>query len=507
MMINPNSLARRGIWRGLPWVIAGGLVLRLLVVMLTERSLHSDEIFQYVEQAHRLTYGYGYVPWEYVHGLRNWLLPGAISLVLLGCRLLGLTDPALYIPVVQTLACLISLSAIYCAYLIGRTVCSESVGRLASVLTAGWYEMVIRANAITPEIFGAYLLMGAIACLVIKPGYRSALLLGLCGAGAIALRLQYAPAVAVVIVMALVYTWQGRWSRGQCLVAAVGFLAVIGLVGWLDDYTWGSYFVSYRNNYLYNRVYKVSSLWGEGRAWGYLADLAMYSGGVFWVAIATSLFSRKPRPWLILALLASVVVPHSAIAHKEYRFIFAAVPICLLLSAFAIDALWTTSKEPATSAARKRSQGSRNWGRFILGLMAFYTSGVLLVTSFFLDPQADQLQAYLYLNDQPELVSVLNLSSDWYHTGGYYYLHRDVPIYLPTHIDSIQADEWARYVSHVVCDRDQAPIPEFTPVAQFGKLEIRAADRPPTARLDVETRYPPQGGVDGVYTPRVTSRF
>ena len=170
------------------------------------------------------------------------------------------------------------------------------------MLTAGWYEMVIRANAITPEIFGAYLLMGAIACLVIKPSYRSALLLGLCGAGAIALRLQYAPAVAVVIVMTLVYTWQGRWLRGQCLVAAVSFLAVIGWVGWLDNYTWGSYFVSYVNNYLYNKTYEVSSLWGEGPVWGYLADLAMYSGGIFWVAIATSSFSRQPKPWLIFGL-------------------------------------------------------------------------------------------------------------------------------------------------------------------------------------------------------------
>ena len=128
-MIDRTSLARRGTWRGLPWVMAGGLALRLLVVMLTERSLHSDEIFQYVEQAHRLTYGYGYVPWEYVHGLRNWLLPGAISLVLSGCRWLGLTDPDYTFPLCRLLACLISLSAIYCAYIIGRTVCSESVGR------------------------------------------------------------------------------------------------------------------------------------------------------------------------------------------------------------------------------------------------------------------------------------------------------------------------------------------------------------------------------------------
>jgi GPI mannosyltransferase 3 len=516
-MTPSNFLDSHRPWKQLPWVVAIGLLLRLLVVALTERSLHSDEIFQYVEQAHRLTYGYGYTTWEYVHGIRSWLLPGAISLVLSGCRLLGLNEPALYIPVVQTLACLISLSAIYCAYWIGRSVCSESVGRLASVLTAGWYEMVIRANTLTPEILGGYLVMGAVTCLVIKPSYRSALSLGLCGAGAVALRLQYAPVVVLGMVIALAQGWRKHWSLGQGCVVVAGFAAVIGFVGWLDHYTWGSYFASYDNNYLYNKVYGISSRFGEDPVWGYLADVAMYSGGVFWVAIATVLFSRRPKPWLLLAVLGAVIVPHSAIAHKEYRFIFAAVPICLLLSAIAIDMLWmqspqTSSEQPPEQPPEYPSQRllpkrRRNGGKFILGLMAFYTSATLIVTSFFLDPQANQLQAYLYLHDQPALVSVLNISTSWYNTGGYYYLHRDVPIYVEKHLETIPPADWARYISHVVCDHGQAPIPEFSTVAQFGDVDIRIAKRSPTETLAIETRYPPQDGVTGVYEPTVTPRF
>lgn len=493
-MTTPHFLARRVSWPGLPWVIGGGFVLRLLVVMLTARSLHSDEIFQYVEQAHRLTYGYGYTPWEYVHGIRNWLLPGALSLVLSGYRWLGLTDPDFYIPAIRILACLCSLSVIYCAYQIGRTVCSESVGRIASLLMAGWYELVIRASSVTPEIFGAYLLMGAAACLVAKPSRKTALLLGLCAAGATALRLQYAPVTVVMGAVALGYTWQKRWSVGQLAIAATGFLTVTAFVGWLDYYTWGSYFVSYTNNYLYNKVYGVSSFWGEQPVWMYLAYLGLYSGGLFWVAIANSL-RRKSKPWLLLALLAAVILPHSLIAHKEYRFIFAAAPFGLMLTAQAIDDLW------------QRRSGSRNWGKVIVRLAVFYSVTVLLVTSFFLDPKTSQLRAYLYLNDQPELVSVLNLYAPWYTTGGYYYLHRDVPIYFPEQLADIEPTDWVRYVSHIVCDPDQAAIPGFTAVTHIGKVDVRTADRPPTETLDIETRYPPQGGVDGVYKPNVTPRF
>lgn len=492
-MTNSGSLVHRDPWPGLAWVVGGGFVLRLVVMLLTERSLHSDEIFQYVEQAHRLTYGYGYVPWEYVHGIRNWLLPGVLSLVLSACRWIGVTDPSFYIPAVQILACLCSLSVIYCAYQIGRTVCSERVGRIASLLIAGWYELVIRASSVTPEIFGAYLLMGAAACLVVKPSRKTALLLGLCAAGAAALRLQYAPVAMVIVAVALRYTWQKRWSRGQLAIAAAGFGVIAAFVGWLDYYMWGSYFVSYTNNYLYNKVYGVSSFWGEQPVWMYLAYLGLYSGGLYWVAIANGLL-RQSKPWLMLALLAAVILPHSLIAHKEYRFVFAAAPFCLMLTAQAIDDLWRSGK-------------GRNWGKVIVRLAVFYSVAVLLVTSFFLDPKASQLQAYRYLNDQPELVSVLNLSAPWYTTGGYYYLHRDVPIYFPDHLAGIEPAKWSRYVSHIVCDPGQEAIPGFTAVTHIGKVEVRTADRLPTETLDIETRYPPQGGVDGVYEPNVTPRF
>jgi hypothetical protein len=474
---------------------------------ISEQTQHSDEIFQAVEQAHRLVYGYGYVPWEYVHGIRSWLLPGLIAGVLSFCRLAGLNDPSLYIPVVQIWACVLSLSAIVCAYWLGRTLMSESVGRIASLLAAGWYEMVAMAAKATPEIFGAYLLLGALTCLVVSPRRQSlalicGLICGLCAGGAIALRLQYAPVVLVIIAMAGLYTWQGRWSRGCLGLAAAGFLAVVLFAGWLDYYMWGSYFASYYNNYLYNQVYKVSSLWGKQPIWYYPALLGAYSAGLFWIAIAASLQRKGPKPWLILALLGAILLPHSSIAHKEYRFIFAAVPLCLLLTAQMIDDL----RQPGWRASLQPAKPNRNWGRVLARLTVFYTLLGLLVSLVVLGQNA-RLHAYLYLNNQPALVSLLNLNTAWYNSGGYYYLHRDVPIYFPEHVENIDPDDYGRYASHIVCKRDHEAIRGFEPVAQFGKLEVRAATQPPTETLEVDTRHPPQGGVDSIYQPRVTPRF
>src|SRR5262250_3404042 len=38
-----------------------------------------DEIYQSLEPAHRLVFGYGLIPWEFVQGARSWALPGLVA--------------------------------------------------------------------------------------------------------------------------------------------------------------------------------------------------------------------------------------------------------------------------------------------------------------------------------------------------------------------------------------------------------------------------------------------
>ena len=59
------------------------LIATILLVAVVLRILafspyaihHPDEAVQYLEQAHRLAFGSGLVPWEYRFGMRSWLLP------------------------------------------------------------------------------------------------------------------------------------------------------------------------------------------------------------------------------------------------------------------------------------------------------------------------------------------------------------------------------------------------------------------------------------------------
>lgn len=485
------------LWRGLPWVMALGLALRLLVTVVSKEIIHPDEIFQYLEQAHRLVFGYGFVPWEYVHGIRNWLLPMILALPLGVSHRLGMNDPHLYIPVIQTLACLVSLAAIFCAYWIGRRLWSESVGRIACVLTALWWELIFWAHKVTPEILGMYLLLAALACLASRPTWWGAVLFGVCGAGAMALRLQYAPAVAILMAVMLIFGVQRRWPISRVLLAALASMAVVLLVGWLDYYTWGGWWISYQNNYLYNSVYGVSSFFGEHSVLFYPLQLGLNSAGLFWIAITVALFRYPKQCWLPLVLIASIVVPHTLIPHKEYRFVTAVIPLGLLLLAILLSDLW--------QAWDSRGQG-RRWRRpLTLGLTFYPLIGIVALFAFL--NQDTGLQAYLYLNDQPQVVAILDLTDQWFGTGGYYYLHRDVPLYFAEDVESMAPDEWSNYFSHIISRVDQPVASGFTADTQIGDLVIQGAAAPPSQSLPADNRIPIQSGVTGVYEPRVTPRF
>ena len=85
------------------------LALRVWRAQLPDDTVYADDIFQMLEPAHRLVFGYGYIAWEFVAGVRNWLLPGTLALVLGGLNRIGLDQPETYGPAITGLSILISL--------------------------------------------------------------------------------------------------------------------------------------------------------------------------------------------------------------------------------------------------------------------------------------------------------------------------------------------------------------------------------------------------------------
>src|SRR5262249_20954686 len=56
-----------------------GAAIRLWLSVNDDGIYWPDEIYQSLEPAHRLVFGYGLVAWEFVQGARSWLLAGALA--------------------------------------------------------------------------------------------------------------------------------------------------------------------------------------------------------------------------------------------------------------------------------------------------------------------------------------------------------------------------------------------------------------------------------------------
>ena len=112
--------------------------------------------------------------------------------------------------------------------------------------------------------------------------------------------------------------------------------------------------------------------------------------------------------------------------------------------------------------------------------------------------QDPELLAYRFLAKASCITAVLE-NKEWSRTGGYYYLHKDVPILFS---DSSKLEA---YVSHAIIRGSAACPPGLVPAQHIGDLQICSRPVPPGAR----TGRPPSGvpvrqpGIDDVYRPAV----
>lgn len=393
------------------------LALRVGTAIQIPSLAHPDQVFQTMEPAHRLAFGYGVKPWEWRIGARSWVVPAFLALVMRATSWMGPGSSG-YLGATAIVMSLLSLSAVWFGFAWGKRASGISAAIIAACACAIWYELIYFAPKTLYEVLGTHLFLpGLYLGIYGEQGSERKRMVWagiFCGL-AVSLRIQLAPAV----LFAVLYICRSNW-RARTLFVSAGFLLPMIAFGLVDWFTWSYPFQSFIRYFSVNLLQHRSAIYGTEPWYWYGLILAKHFGPVLVFALLG--VRRSPfLGWMALIILAS----HSVIPHKEARFLYPMAPMIITLAALGIVEM--------TEAAR--SLGTLPWpGTVIAGVaICGLTSGFLAWTAAsqgYWSRGSGSLAAMDYLSREQSVCGVGIYQPHWYESGGYAHLHQPVPIVL-----------------------------------------------------------------------------
>jgi hypothetical protein len=478
-------------WRIVVALVLAAAVPRLVLAVRDQGALWPDEIFQSLEPAHRVVFGYGFVPWEFQAGARSWLFPGVFVLLWKAAAAVGVHSGAAFVVVAKLWMVALAVVGIHAVTRLADRLGGPRAGALGGLLAATYPALIIYGHRCMAEMASGSVLV-LVAWLWLEGGRRRMFLAGLLGATAVFLRYQNGLVVLGLFVALLVSP-----RRREALAFAAG--GALGLVGGelLDWITWGRPFHSLAAYLRYNLLQGKSTAYGVA-PWSYYLETSWRSTGVSFAVLALGTAAAWRRaPALVTVGLAFVAV-HALIPHKEYRFLLPVTPLLVALSAVGLDALLARlfpAGAPAEKEGRARARArkasaepgpaQRRLRRLLPAVVAGAALGASMIsktvdatlasTGQEAGPDGGEQPVWhhgegvnLALADvgrRDDVCGVLlaGLGPVW--SGGFTYLHRDVP-FMDLEDNSFGGD-LLPFANYVILRPDDEPPPHYLPLQRI----------------------------------------
>jgi hypothetical protein len=403
------------------WTLAAicalAVALRMAVAIVFPGFEHPDEIYQVLEQAHRLAFGNGFIPWEFDEGVRSYFWPGLLAGIF---RAAEHVWPGSYLLAGRLALSLFSLVVVWFSWAMLRRFTNPRAALIGAFLSAVWVELVYFGSKAHNEVMGAHLmLLGTYLAFPYFEGLRPArlvlggFLLGL----AFCLRIQLA---LVMLVFWFAILIVNGWRR--ILYTTLGAALGAALAGFVDYLTLPYPFASIFGYYKINVIDGVSTIFGHA-PWHFmiLGFPRVWSGALVlfvWFGIEGV---RKSRPMLLLvAMAAALVLAHSVVAHKEYRYVYPALPLLMIPIAAGIDRV----------AGRLYPTGAVTLAAVLAGIATLSLvvgAGGNFRAHFF--RRYGETKAFEMVSRAPDACGVALHLVKWGETPGYTVLHRNIPLY------------------------------------------------------------------------------
>ena len=399
-------------------IFAVAVVLRTLAFN-SFSAIHPDELIQYLEQAHRIVFGYGVVPWEFREFIRSWLIP----LMLVPPMLLGeWLDPGgqLYLILPRAMVAALNFAPVIAAWVIGRRISLQHAVVGMAVVGISVESVAFSVQTLS-ESLAVAAFMTAAALLHRKAKMPSVVAAGALLALSGLFRFQFGPAAAVFGAIMAGKDW--RLWRGLVIGAIPVVLGggLIDLAMGLRPYEW--IYTNYRINIAEGKMQKIA---GQGHPMTYLVLLFESWKLAFLLLPMLVVAGWRRYPALVAAALVNLAL-HQLIDHKEYRYIWLSMEIFLLIAAFgSVDLL---------RVIFKRTDAVRLEGRTATAALV----GTWAAVSALLASTNTHAHDFRYDNDAARAAAAaiqdpatcgIAVPKRTYWQFGYALLHADKPVFL-----------------------------------------------------------------------------
>jgi hypothetical protein len=461
-------------------ILVAAAVPRVVLAVEDQGIFWPDEIFQSLEPAHRVVFGYGFTPWEFQDGARSWLFPGAFVLLWKAAAAVGVRSATALVLLAKLFMVALALVGIYATIRIAERLGGATAGALAGLLAAAFPASLVFGHRCMSEMASGPVLAVAV-WLWLDADRRRMFLSGLLASLAIFLRYQNG-LMTVGLLAALLVSARRRQAIAFVAGAAVALLA--GEI--LDWMTWGRPFHSLLAYLRYNLFQGRSAAYGVS-PWSYYLETAWSSTGVASLVIAIGVIAAWGRARALVVLAVGFVVVHAFIPHKEYRFLMPALPLLLALSAVGLTALLARLDRDGSPAGHRLR---RHWPAAVVGvamsaLMAVKAVDATLASTGQWSDRPEGAKSVWHHWEGANLalaetgrhgdlcgVLLAGLGAVW--SGGFTYLHRDVP--FVTFENAPNGGALLPLANYVVLAPGVEPPPGYLALNDFGGWSVLRRD-------------------------------
>lgn len=368
--------------------------------------LHPDEVFQSLEPALRLAFGYGTVAWEWERGLRNHFVPGLFAALLKLAHWVGVNDPWLRRAVLELPQFALNIAMVHSVFRFAARRIGPRHARWAVVLLLAWGPWVWFAGRTLGESISAAFLVWGLERLDDESlgdvsAYSAGVLLGL------AEITRYGSAAFILPALVFLAVRRRFTTLRSTLLGGLTMAALLGVV---DRLTWGHFFHSLTEYLDFNLFTRGGASFGRSPAYWYVTQWLVAPLGLLAVGLFAWRREPKLRSWLFVTSTLVYLVAISATAHKELRFAYPALLLCLVAVAPAVIHF----------IARGRL-------RAVLGIAAVLSVTVLYRVKTPFDVERGDLFRATIFAGRGDGTGLLVINEGPWGTGGSFYLGKDLP--------------------------------------------------------------------------------